>query len=78
MEYIVIVEQRRVKRIVNGLLQSAFAFAIARAHDSHTTIFEHHLHVVEVEIHKAMIGYYLGNALGCNAQRIVGTSKSLD
>ena len=77
IKHIVIVEQRRVKRIVNGLFYAAFAFTITRTHDSYTTIFKYGFYIIEVEIHKAVISNNLGNALCGDAQRVVGFCESL-
>ena len=78
MEHIVIVEQWRIKRIKDSLLQASFTLAITRAHDSHATIFEHHFHIVKVEVHKAMQCDNFCNAFSSHAQSVVGSFESLD
>ena len=77
VEDVVVVEQRRVEGIVDGLLHALFAFAVARRHDGHATIFEHGLHIVEVEVDDAVDGDNLGNRLGCHRERVVGLAESI-
>ena len=74
---IVVVEQRRMQRILNGLGDTTFAGAIASTHDSHTTILQNGLHILEVEVNNTVHRDHLTDALGCITKRVVGTSKSV-
>ena len=47
---VVIVKQRRMKGILNGLGDTAFACAIACTHDGHATIFQHSLHILKIKV----------------------------
>ena len=78
VEDVVIVEQRRVQRVVDSLLHAAFSLAVAGAHDSYAAVFQYGLDVVEVKVDKSVDGYYLGNTLGSNAQRVVGLAESVE
>ena len=61
-----------------GLGDTPFSLGFTSTHDSHATIAEHHLHIIEVEVHDAAHGDYLCYALGCDAECIIGLGKSID
>ena len=75
---VVVVEQRRVERILDGLLHSALALAVAGRHDSHAAVLGHRLHVVEVEVDESVNGDYLGYRLGSHAESVVGLAEGIE
>ena len=78
VEHIVVVEQWRVERILDGFIYSAFSLAITCTHDSHATIFQYCLHIVEVEVDESVYGNDFGDTLGCNAQCVVCFAESIE
>ena len=78
VEHIVVVEQRRVEGILDGVLHTTFALAVASTHDSHTTILEHGLNVVEVKVDESVDGDNLSDTLCCHAKGVVGLAECLE
>ena len=78
VEDVAVVEQGRVERIFDGPLHTSLSLAVACAHDGHATVFEHGLHVVEVEVYESVVGDDLSNALCCHAQGVVGLAEGIE
>ena len=78
VEYIIIIEQRRIESILDGFAHASFALTITHTHNGDTTVLKYGLHIIEVEIYKSVIGDYLGYASCRNTQCIVGLAEGFE
>ena len=77
VEYVVVIEQRRMKRTFDSLAHTSFTLSESSTHDGHTTVFQHRGHILEVEVYNTMYRNNFGYALGGNGQRIVCLGKGI-
>ena len=68
---IVVVEQGRVERLVDGSCQTMLALAETIAHDGNAAVLEHLLHIAEVEVDGAAHGDELSDALDGDGEDFV-------
>ena len=77
VEYVVVIEQRRMKRTFDSLAHTSFTLSESSTHDGHTTVFQHRGHILEVEVYNTMYRNNFGYALGGHGQRIVCLGKGI-
>ena len=75
VEDVVVVQQRRVLRVLDGFADTVVTFAVAGTHDGYAAVLQHCFHVVEVEVHLSMQGDDFGNTLGGYRKGVVGLVK---
>ena len=75
VEDVVVVQQRRMLRVLDGFADTVVTFAVAGTHDGYAAVLQHCFHVVEVEVHLSMQGDDFGNTLGGYRKGVVGLVK---
>ena len=66
-----------MQRVLNGLRHTALSLSVSCAHDSHSTVFEHGLHVLVVHADLSVHGDDLRYALSRIAERIIGDVETV-
>ena len=74
---VAILKQWRVYRILDGSLKTLFALAVARVHDSHSTVSHRRADILEIHVDMSMHSYYLRNALNRAEQHVIGFGESV-
>ena len=75
--HIVVAQQRRVKRILNGLTNTTFTLAITITHQGYATIFHSRIDICEVQVDNTRQGNDLCDTLRRNSQGIIRLTKSV-
>ena len=77
IENIVVVQQRRVKSICDGLCYTAFSFSEACTHNGDASVFQNGLDVVKVKVDRTAQGNDFSNALGCDGECVIGFTECI-
>ena len=75
---IVVVEQRRVEGVLDSGSDTSFSPSVTSAHDGHSAILQHGLHVIEVKVDDTVHGDDLGDASCCVAECVICLGEGID
>ena len=77
-ENILVFQQRRVQRVLDGLGNTVFPLAITRRDDGRAAVAQSGVNVVEVKVHIAVAGDKFRNRAGGIAQCVVSLAESIE